>query len=134
MVEPLTQVLGRWMQTTREALRAGAKQEDLAAMLQTAADQEEDAQAQLPSECGLDTIYDELPEGLIDVPSAAAQYHVPRQTIQSWITAGKLSRMGRLRGRAPGGGYNVIAERQLLEIISRPKDKGGRPKKTSASY
>lgn len=129
MVEPLTQVLGRWMQTTREALRAGATTEDLAAMLQTAADQEEDIKAQLPPECRSDVVYDELPEGLIDLPTASLRYGIKRHTITMWLQRGRLQARGRLKGPAPGGGYVLIAEAELMAYMNAPRDRGGRPRK-----
>ena len=74
-------------------------------------------------------IYDVLPPGLIDVPSAVKQYGCKNATLRRWIERGRLRAMGRLRGAAPGGGYLVISETELTEWISAPRDKGGRPRK-----
>ena len=74
-------------------------------------------------------IYDVLPPGLIDVPSAVKRYGCKNATLRRWIERGRLRAMGRLRGAAPGGGYLVISETELADWISAPRDKGGRPRK-----
>ena len=72
-------------------------------------------------------IYDVLPDGLIDLPSAAAKHGLSRHTLKSWVKRGNIARRGRLKAKAPGGGYLVVAESELLDWINAPKDKGGRP-------
>ena len=76
-----------------------------------------------------EVIYDELPAGLIDVPTAVREYSISRSTLSTWRRQGKLHRRGRLRAAAPGGGYNVFSREDVQRLISAPVNKGGRPKK-----
>ena len=72
-------------------------------------------------------IYDELPPGLIDLPSASRKYGVNIQTANGWLRRGVIPRMGKLR--APGGGHNVTCEAAIANMASRPRNVGGRPRK-----
>ena len=74
-------------------------------------------------------IYDELPPGLIDLPSASRKYGIALGTLHQWAYRGKIPRLGRLRGRATRGGFVVTSEQNLIMEMSKPKNKGGRPKK-----
>ena len=76
-----------------------------------------------------ETIYDELPPGLIDVPRALRKYGLNRGTLRRWIDRGHLKTYGRLRGRAPGGGYLLLRECDLQCWMNTPRNKGGRPRK-----
>ena len=61
-------------------------------------------------------VYDELPEGMIDVPSAARKYRRSTSTLRNWALAGRLRVVGRRRASAPGGGYLVFEEADVEEI------------------
>ena len=74
-----------------------------------------------------DTVYTELPEGLIDLPSAGRKYRVPRRTIHSWVEKGHVRLRGRLKGPAQGGGYLLVREDELTAYLTAPRKKGGRP-------
>ena len=74
-------------------------------------------------------IFDTLPPGFIDLPSAGREYGVNRQTLHSWLKAGHITQVGRLRGRSPGRGFVVVSEQELLAYMNAPRNKGGRPKK-----
>ena len=74
-------------------------------------------------------IYEELPPGTIDVPTASRKYGIIRNTIRKWINARYVRKVGRLKGRAPGGGYLVVIEDDLIRHKDAPKKKGGRPRK-----
>lgn len=124
-------VLDRWMRATREALRPGTSEEDLHTMLQTAADNllrgdvhHGDAPPHTP-----DTVYDELPPGLIDLRSAVAKYSINRNTLQTWIQNGRLQTFGRLKAPAAGGGYRLLSEAELVDYLVEPRSTGGRPRK-----
>lgn len=75
-----------------------------------------------PEDLG-DVIYEpgELPDGLIDLPSAAKKYGIPVRTLQSWIYRGKLPRRGKLRARSPGGGYTVTEREAILFCRDNPR-------------
>ena len=74
-------------------------------------------------------IYLRAPEGLITVPDAALKYALPQNTIQTWLFRGHIQQQGKVRGRARGGGFTLIDEKELLEFLEAPRDKGGRPSK-----
>ena len=82
-----------------------------------------------PGDAG-DVFYEpgELPEGLIDLPSAADIYHKRLGTLRQWVQRGKLQKLGRMRGAAPGG-YIVVSKRELEAELTAPQNKGGRPRK-----
>ena len=75
-------------------------------------------------------IYDELPEGLIDLPTAAERYKRPRDTFRTWIRRGHIRAVGRLRAASPGGGYLVVRESELVAYFKAPRNPGGRPRIT----
>ena len=83
---------------------------------------------------GPDTIYTELPPGLIDLPSAAKKYSINRGTIRHWVKRGNVPSQGRLKGAARGGGYLLIREDDLLKYMVGPRDKGGRPSQALRTY
>ena len=73
-------------------------------------------------------IVDEVPDGLIELPAAAAKYERSRTTLHSWIRQGRLQPHARLKGPARGGGYLLIPEADVLALIANPP-KIGRPRK-----
>lgn len=76
-----------------------------------------------------DVVYDTLPDGLIDLPSAMRKYDIKRPTLWSWVAKGHLKSYGRLKGSATGGGLILVNEQDLVQYMQAPKPKGGRPKK-----
>ena len=76
-------------------------------------------------------IYTELPEGLIDLPSAMRKYGCRRGRLDSWVQRGRLKVYGRLKGAARGGGYVVVSEAELTNRLATVPSKGGRPRKTA---
>ena len=79
-----------------------------------------------------DTVYTELPPGLIDVPTATQKYNLNRGTLRTWLKKGRIRVLGRLKAPATGGGYLLVDEEELLAHMSAPKSKGGRPRKTNS--
>ena len=75
-------------------------------------------------------IYDELPPGLIDLPSAAENHSLRIHTIRQWIYRGRIRAVARLRAPARGGGYLVVREAELIAYMRSPRDRGGRPRET----
>ena len=74
-------------------------------------------------------IFTELPEGLIDLPSAQKKYGCTRARFRNWVTKGQLKVHGRLRAPARGGGYLVVSEDELVDRLTASPNKGGRPRK-----
>ncbi len=139
MVESMlrTPVIARLGTAIAEALDEGVTQQELMSvvlttvatytppMLMSLADEDkcEDLQA-------TDTVYNELPPGLLTISEAAREYDLNRWTIRNLIRKGALKTHGRLKGSAKGGGFILLSEADLRVCMSLPKDKGGRPKKT----
>ena len=78
---------------------------------------------------GPDAVYTVLPPGLIDVPGAARKYGLHPETVRYWVRNGKVPLCGRLRAPAPGGGFMVVSEEDLLAHMSSPQSRG-RPRQT----
>lgn len=66
----------------------------------------------------------ELPDGLIDLPTAAKKYRIKPGTLHRWVTLGKLPRRGRLRAPAAGGGYVVTEEAAIPYCQTHPRKRG----------
>ena len=77
-------------------------------------------------------VYDVLPPGLIDLPYARKKYGSSRERFANWVKNGRLKVVGRLRAPAPGGGYLVVAEEELITRLKTPPNRGGRPRKIRA--
>ena len=77
-----------------------------------------------------DILYEsgDLPPGLISLPAAAEVYRRPVGTLRQAVRNGKVRRMGRQKGAAPGG-YVVVSRAELEAWLAAPKNKGGRPRK-----
>ena len=69
-------------------------------------------------------IYDELPPGLIDLPSASKKYGIKVGTLRYWVHVGKLPRKGRLRAPAAGGGYIVTEDAMIPYCRDNPRKRG----------
>ena len=114
----------------REAFRAAIEQaqedglslDDMASMITAAADKTHHNGSVHSTELD-DVIYEpgELPDGLIDLPSASRKYGIPVRTLQTWIRRGKLPRRGRLRGRAARGGYIVTVDEAIPYCRDHPR-------------
>ena len=128
----LASVIDQWLHTTREAIQLGAEEGRLHSMLtmEATAAEEHHCQPPPPDPSGPETIYTELPDGLITVPEAARKYQINRRTIQTWLNQNRLERKGRMRGSARGGGFVLIDECELVRYMNTPKNRGGRPRKS----
>ena len=141
MVESMlrTPVIARLGTAIAEALEEGVTQQELMSVVLTTvstytpsmkmsqANEDECEDFQAP---GPDTVYNELPPGLVTISDAAREYDLNRWTIRNWVRKGALKTHGRLKGSAKGGGFILINEADLQVCMYLPKDKGGRPKKT----
>ena len=78
-------------------------------------------------------VFDALPDGLIDLPSAQKKYRCTRARFQNWILKGQITVRGRLKGPARGGGYLVFSEEDVVARLKAPKNKGGRPRNSRMS-
>ena len=119
-------------QAALQALTAGVTRDEVMTTLSAVIDHYHGRQDPMP---GLlpcddsDRIFDELPDGMIDLPSAAKKHRINRSTIRHWVKTGKVPCQGRIKGSATGGGYLLIYETDLIDYLSAPRDKGGRPPK-----
>ena len=115
-----------------EALASGLTHGDITTLVASAIKNSEDVgcQAPLPNlpTNGKPTVYRELPEGLIDLPSAAKKFGVNAKTLYHWVRTGKVRSFGRLRARSRGGGYVVVEEAEVLAYMDAPRLKAGRKK------
>ncbi len=111
-----------------DALGLGVTPRDILTMLSTAVAEQETEQGPLPGfpGDGQDFVYDELPDGYIDIPTAANKYNVPRPNLHAWLYRGRLRSYGRLRGSSPGGGSHIVYEADLKAELEKPVRKGGR--------
>ena len=116
--------------TEREAFQAaierarknGLSEAEMASMITTAKHDTHQTNGVHPKETE-DVIYEpgDLPEGLIDLPSASKKYGIKIGTLQAWIRRGKLPRCGRLKARAAGGGYIVTEQAAILHCRDNPR-------------
>ena len=88
---------------------------------------ETQANHDLPHESA-EVVYDVLPEGLIDLPSAAKRYGCATARLRTMVHRGKLTARGRLKAPAYGGGYVLLDESELAKVMANLPPKG-RPKK-----
>ena len=115
-----------------QARKDGLSFDELASMITAAANDERSGSTADPTQPNGE-VYERghLPEGLIDLPSAARkygeEYGVSADAMRKWVSRGRVTKMGLLKAPAPGGGYLVVRELELLEYMRRPRDKGGRP-------
>ena len=123
--------LNRLGEAITDALSVGTTRQDIVSTVATALAKAEAKESELT---GLDAgpqgcpIFPELPEGLIDLPSAAAKYGLPLYRLRTWVQRGHLTVIGRLRAPSPGGGYLILSEKELVKHMASPPNKGGRPK------
>ena len=117
-----------------EALESGVSEEDLQTLFFRSATAGNVAGEPEHPEYEPEPVYDELPPGLIDLPSAAKKYGINRGTIRHWVKRGNVPSQGRLKGAARGGGYLLIREDDLLKYMVGPRDKGGRPSQPLRTY
>ena len=112
------------------ALQSWATKNDIFTMIELkVAGHESTFQNRMPGfpEDDPDIVYDAVPPGLIDIPSATRKYNVHRRTIHSWVEKGHVRLRGRLKGPAKGGGYLLVREDELTAYLTAPRKKGGRP-------
>ncbi len=103
----------------------GLSPAEMASMITAAEHETRTTNGARPTESD-DVIYEpgNLPEGLIDLPSASKKYGISVVTLRSWVQRGKLPRLGRLRARAAGGGYIVTDEAQIPYCRDNPRKRG----------
>ena len=118
-------------QAALQALTAGATQAELMTSLSAALENYQARQEPLPGllPCDGEIVFDELPEGLIDLPSAARIFNLSAATLHMWTRKRHIHSYGRLRASAPGGGLLLLKESEIAACIDSPKPKGGRPRK-----
>ena len=103
----------------------GLSTAEMASMITTVDNEPRPTNGVHPTESD-DVIYEagNLPEGLIDLPTASKKYGIRVETLRRWIQRGKLPKCGRLRARAPGGGYILTVESEILYCRDNPRKRG----------
>ena len=114
------------------AQKNGLSPDDLVSMITAAENDVSPANGVHPVEPD-DIIYEpgNLPEGLIDLPSASKRYGISGNTLRAWVRRGKLPEVGRLRGPTARGGYIVTVEAEILRCRDNPRKPG--PKRSALS-
>ena len=70
-----------------------------------------------------------LPPGVFLAKDLAAKYGVTPQAIRNWIQSGRITEVGRVKGKAGGhGGFLAVREADVVFCKANPR-KGGRPRK-----
>ena len=67
---------------------------------------------------------DAVPDGLIDLPTAARKYDIPVRTLHAWVVRGKIPRRGRVRAKAAGGGYVLTDDAAIPICRDNPRKRG----------
>ena len=120
-------------QAALQALSSGISQDELMTSLRIAVENHRASQIPMPllgfEPCEAETVFDELPEGLVDVVTAAENLGISDRTIRTWIRRKHIHSYGRLRGPAPGGGVVLVKECEISDHLAAPKSRGGRPRK-----
>ena len=100
----------------------GLSLDDMVSMITAAVNHESSNRSVHPTQAD-DVIYEpgNLPEGLIDLPTASKKYGIKVGTLRQWVHVGKLPRKGRLRAPSPGGGYIVTEEAAIPYCRDNPR-------------
>ncbi len=110
-------------QAISEALARGVSRSEIARMITTIETKPTHTPDSVPADAS-EQIYDALPDGLIDLPSASKKYGIPVDTLRMWVHRGKLPRLGRLRAKAAGGGYIVTDDAAIPLCRDNPRKRG----------
>ena len=105
----------------------GVSADDITEMVAVIYEAHDDA----PGTASVETepVLEAVPEGCITLPQLIRDYGVRSSTLHTWIKAGKLRVVGKVKAPAPGGGYKVVPLNDAIQLIEGPTDKGGRPRK-----
>ena len=100
----------------------GLSLDEMASMITAATETQPPVNEVRPTEPD-DVIYEpgNLPDGLIDLPTASKKYGIKVGTLRQWVHVGKLPRKGRLRAPSPGGGYIVTEEAAIPYCRDNPR-------------
>ena len=109
-----TQVTEDLRDALEAALAAGTSREEIQDMLHTIPQL---TLSEPPYPDVVQVYHDDLPEGLIDVPSAAKKYERSRQAIHQWIANGLLSPVG-LFNRRGVSASKVVREADLAALLN----------------
>ena len=115
-----------------QALTVGASDVSVTASVTSAITAFRDRQLPLPDLSPheeQEPVYDECPDGLIDLPSASEQFAINAQLLRMWIRRGHIKSYGRLKGAAKGGGIHLLNPAEITHRLNSRDKKGGRPKK-----
>ena len=135
MVDTKHEIADALAQAMSDALTNGLTTDDIDDIAKMVAAQQPRTLDELALRMGEDAenndlpIYTEAPPGLIDVATARRVHGVHPQTVHGWIDRGELPVLGKVRGL--GGSRFLVSEETVKRMAKRPRNKGGRPRKTS---
>ena len=114
-----------FLAAVERAREDGLSLDDMVSMITAAANNGHNDRSVHPTEPD-DVVYEpgNLPEGLIDLPSASKKYGIKVGTLRYWVHVGKLPRKGRLRAPAAGGGYIVTEDAMIPYCRDNPRKRG----------
>ena len=78
-------------------------------------------------------VYDECPDGLIDLRTAAIELGIAASLLNTWISRGHIKSYGRLKEPAKGDGFHLLKMSEILDYQNFRPRQGGRPRKTAAT-
>ena len=109
-----------------EARDAGVEKADMISMVTDVYNAPQVNNAEPASAAG-EVIYDELPDGLIDLRAAAEKHGCSLYRLRQWAKRGHLPPQGRLKSPAPGGGVVIVDDESIRRLLLDPP-RSGRPK------
>ena len=121
-------------QARSDALTNGLTEDDIDEIWKMVAAQQPRTLDELALRMGEDAGSDELPiyttapPGMIDIATAVREHGVKTGTVKGWIHRGVVPVLGKVRGL--GGTRYLVCEETVKRLAKRPKNKGGRPRKT----
>ena len=71
-------------------------------------------------------IHQEIPDGLLTLDGAEAQFGVNRRTLQSWVQRKRLRVYARLKAPGRGDGKTLVATEEVRMLLNNPP-RPGRP-------
>ena len=134
MLDPQREIADALVRAMSDAFTHGWTTEDIDEITQMVAAQQPRTLTELARHMAEDSgsgelpIYAEAPPGMIDLATAVKQHGVKAGTVKGWVHRGVVPVLGKVRGL--GGHRVLVCEETIIRMAQKPKNKGGRPRKT----